>query len=241
MEKNVEVNRFLRERTELCEKIKREVECENAWTTWRETEVEPVLISREACLRRKEKAAYYIGLQNIMANTGLSELPGDQAILNAFDEDLLKIHSFETCHRCKKFQLTESSKNGSLELSFRRKKPPVNPCNICGKGKKKSASGFYYCPDCIEKLGYDRKTALDNLIQMYGGKCEICGISRDDAMVTKNWRLVVHHLNMDGKQEREKYGQAHFYYKKIILEGVQHSKYQLLCPSCHTKEHGRKK
>jgi len=63
-----------------------------------------------------------------------------------------------------------------------------------------------------------------------GGACSCCGL--DDARL-----LDVHHVNKDGKQEREDMGHVS-YWRHIWREVSSGSdRYGLLCKNCHYKHH----
>jgi len=108
-------------------------------------------------------------------------------------------------------------------------------CFNCNMGKR----NFSVCPhnEEIFKKEFEAKLKKSkdagykwnlriNIIEGYGGKCELCGEDNPHF-------LTIDHINGEGKKEREMLGGWYKFYTKLRDNNYPKEKYRLLCYNCN--------
>jgi hypothetical protein len=66
----------------------------------------------------------------------------------------------------------------------------------------------------------------NEVLKMYGGKCECCGESTPEFM-------EIDHKNNDGAQHRKECQGGHAFYKWLVKNGCPREQFRLLCSNCN--------
>lgn len=145
-----------------------------------------------------------------------------------------RIHKLcKTCKRLNRKRYHKIHRNSSNRKSASWKKAALNDgkCSNCATVGVSSPESVY-CIRCLERKKVYRQNIKIDVIKLYGGCCNRCGIRNIDF-------LTIHHKNNDGNIERvatKNHGGSSFYKRLLMLE-KRRSDLELLCFNCNLRIH----